>query len=125
MNKMDIKTLLQDLREEVSCPMCTSIYTDPKQLQCLHNFCLQCLKQWHGTSHGQDTIRCPKCQALNKVLESSDLKDLPTSFCLNGLIDVFAIKECKKSRVLCGNCEKKSSKTSYCFQCKWKIKTEK
>ena len=114
---MDIKTLLRDLREEVSCPVCTNIYTDPKQLQCLHSFCLQCLKQWHRTSHGGDTIRCPKCQALNKVPESGDMKDLPTSFYLNGLIDVLAIKECKNSQVQCGNCDKKSSETSYCFQC--------
>ena len=116
-NKMDITTLLRDLREEVSCPVCTNIYTDPKQLQCLHSFCLQCLKQWHRTSHGGDTIRCPKCQALNKVPESGDMKDLPTSFYLNGLIDVLAIKECKNSQVPCGNCNKKSSETFYCFQC--------
>ena len=114
---MDIKSLLHDLREEVSCPVCYNIYTDPKQLQCLHSFCLQCLQQWHRTSHGRDTIRCPKCQALNKVPESGDLKDLPTSFYLNGLIDVLAIKECKNSQVQCGNCDKKSSETSYCFQC--------
>ena len=114
---MDIKTLLHDLREEVSCPVCTNIYTDPKQLQCLHSFCLQCLQQWYRTSHGRDTIRCPKCQALNKVPESGDMKDLPTSFYLNGLIDVLAIKECKSSQVQCGNCDKKSSETSYCFQC--------
>ena len=114
---MDIKTLLHDLREEVSCPVCTNIYTDPKQLQCLHSFCLQCLKQWHRASHGGDTVRCPKCQALNKVPKSGDMKDLPTSFYLNGLIDVLAIKECKNSQVPCGNCDKKSSETSYCFQC--------
>ncbi|RMX39740.1 hypothetical protein pdam_00022326 [Pocillopora damicornis] len=78
-NDMDIKTLLHNLREEVSCSVCTTIFTDPKQLQCLHSFCLKCLKQWHRTSHGRDTIRCPKCQALNKVPESGDLKDLPTT----------------------------------------------
>ena len=114
---MDIKTLLHNLREEVSCSVCTNIFTDPKQLQCLHSFCAQCLKQWHRSSHGRDTIRCPKCQVLNKVPESGDLKDLPTSFYLNGLIDVLAIKECKNSQVPCGNCDKKSSETSYCFQC--------
>ena len=68
-------------------------------------------------SHGRDTIRCPKCQAVSRVPESGDLKDLPTSFYLNGLIDVLAIKECRNSQVKCGNCEKKSSETSYCFQC--------
>ena len=116
-DKMDIKTLLHNLREEVSCPVCTNIYTDPKHLPCLHTFCLQCLKQWHRTSHGRDTIRCPKCQAVSRVPESGDLKDLPTSFYLNGLIDVLAIKECKSSQVRCGNCDKMSSESSYCFQC--------
>ena len=72
-DKMDIKTLLHNLREEVSCPVCTNIYTDPKHLPCLHSFCLQCLKQWHRTSHGRDTIKCPKCQAVSRIPESGDL----------------------------------------------------
>ena len=114
---MDIKTLLHNLHEEVSCPVCTNIYTDPKHLPCLHSFCLQCLNHWHRSSHGRDTIRCPKCQVVSKVPESGDLKDLPTSFYLNGLIDLLAIKECKTSQVGCGNCQKKSSESSYCFQC--------
>ena len=114
---MDIKTLLHTLREEVSCSVCSAIFTDPKHLPCLHSFCLHCLKQWHRTSHGCDTIRCPKCQAVTRIPESGDLKDLPTSFYLNGLIDVLAIKECRSSQVRCGNCEKKSSETSYCFHC--------
>ena len=114
---MDIKTLLHNLREEVSCPVCTNVYTDPKHLPCLHTFCLHCLKHWHTTSHGRDTIRCPKCQAISRVPESGDLTDLPTSFYLNGLIDVLAIKECKTSQVRCGNCDKKSSESSYCFHC--------
>ena len=114
---MDIKTLLHNLREEVSCPVCTNIYTDPKHLPCLHSFCLQCLSHWHRSSHGRDTIRCQKCQAVSRVPDSGDLKDLPTSFYLNGLIDVLAIKECKTSQVGCGNCQKKSSESSYCFQC--------
>ena len=114
---MDIKMLLQNLREEVSCSVCSDIFTDPKHLPCLHSFCLHCLSQWHRTSHGCDTIRCPKCQAVSRVPESGDLKDLPTSFYLNGLIDILEIKECKSSQGRCGNCEKKSSGNSYCFQC--------
>ena len=114
---MDIKTLLHNLREEVSCSVCSNIFTDPKQLPCLHSFCLNCLKQWQRTSHGQDTIRCPNCQALSRVPETGDLKDLPTSFYLNGMIDMLAIKECKTNQVRCGNCDERRSETSYCFQC--------
>ena len=114
---MEIKTLLHNLREEVSCSVCASIFTDPKQLQCLHSFCLQCLTKWHRVSYSGDTIKCPNCQALSRVPRSGDLKDLPTSFYLNGMIDVLTIKECNSSQVRCGNCDKKSSESSYCFQC--------
>ena len=114
---MDIRTLFYNLREEVSCPVCSDLFKDPRQLPCLHSFCLHCLKHWHQTSGGQNAFRCPKCQALSRVPASGDLKDLPTSFYLNGLIDVLAIKECSTTQVTCGNCDKKSSEASYCFQC--------
>ena len=114
---MDIRTLFYNLREEVSCPVCSDLFKDPRQLPCLHSFCLHCLKHWHQTSGGQNAFRCPKCQALSRVPASGDLKDLPTSFYLNGMIDVLAIKECNTTQVTCGNCDKKSSEASYCFHC--------
>ena len=114
---MDLTTLFYNLREEVSCSVCSDLFTDPKHLSCLHSFCLKCLKGWYETCGGGDTIKCPKCQTLSRVPASGDLKDLPTSFYLNGLIDVLAIKECNKTQVKCGNCDKKRSEVSYCFQC--------
>ena len=57
---MDIKPLVHNLREEVSCSVCSNIFTDPKQLPCLHSFCLHCLQQWHRTSYGRDTARCTR-----------------------------------------------------------------
>ena len=116
-NIMDLTTLFYNLREEVSCSVCSDLFTDPKHLSCLHSFCLKCLKGWYETCGGGDAIRCPKCQTFSQVPASGDLKDLPTSFYLNGLIDVLAIKECKNTQVTCGNCDKKSSEASYCFQC--------
>ena len=114
---MDLTTLFYNLREEVSCSVCSDLFTDPKHLSCLHSFCLKCLNRWYETCGGGEAIKCPKCQTLSRVPASGDLKDLPTSFYLNGLIDVLAIKECKKTQVTCGNCDKKSSEASYCFQC--------
>ena len=114
---MDLKTLFHNLREEVSCSVCSDLFTDPKQLSCLHSFCFKCVKQWYETCGGGDAIKCPKCQTLSRIPASGDLKDLPTSFYLNGFIDVLAIKECKNTQLTCGNCDKKSSEASYCFQC--------
>ena len=114
---MDLTTLFYNLREEVSCSVCSDLFTDPKHLSCLHSFCLKCLKGWYETCGGGDAIRCPKSQTLSQVPASGDLKDLPTSFYLNGLIDVLAIKECSKTQFKCGNCDQKTSVASYCFQC--------
>ena len=114
---MDLTTLFHNLREEVSCSVGSDLFTDPKHLFCLHSFCLKCLKRWYETCGGGEAIKCPKCQTLSRVPSSGDFKDLPTSFYLNGLIDVLAIKECKRTQVTCGNCDKKSSEASYCFQC--------
>ena len=112
---------LDNLREEVSCPICSEIFTDPRHLSCLHSFCLHCLKRWHqtnqSTTNRQDVITCPTCQALSSVPRSCDLNDLPTSSYQNGLIDVLAIKECNNTQVTCGNCCEKSSEASYCFEC--------
>ena len=114
---MDLTTLFYNLREEVSCSVCSDIFTYPKHLSCLHSFCLKCLQQWYETCGGGEAIKCPKCQTFSRVPANGELKDLPTSFYLNGLIDVLAIKECKKTQVKCGNCDKKRSEVSYCFQC--------
>ena len=114
---MDLTTLFHNLREEVSCSVCSDLFTDPKQLSCLHSFCFKYVKQWYETCGGGDAIKCPKCQTLSRIPASGDLTDLPTSFYLNGFIDVLAIKECKNTQLTCGNCDKKSSEASYCFQC--------
>ena len=114
---MDIPKLLFNLREEASCPVCQDILRDPRYLPCLHSFCLNCLINWHPANGGQVDLRCPKCQVRSRVPASGDLKDLPTSFFLSGFIDALAIKESNNTQVTCGNCDKKSSKTSYCFEC--------
>ncbi|XP_068759301.1 E3 ubiquitin-protein ligase TRIM71-like [Montipora capricornis] len=114
---MNIPKLLFNLREEAACPVCQDILKDPRYLPCLHSFCLHCLINWHRASGGQVDLSCPKCQGRSRVPASGDLKDLPSSFFLSGFIDALAIKESDKTQVTCGNCDKRSSKTSYCFEC--------
>jgi len=52
-----------------------------------------------------------------RISGSGDLNALPTNFKINRLLDVLAIKECNTSGVKCGNCDKRSERSSYCFQC--------
>lgn len=118
----DVQARLDNIEEEVTCPVCTEIFTDPRNLPCLHSFCLQCLKQWYKKNQGTenpryDAITCPTCRGISNVPESGDLNDLPISFYLHGLIDVLAVKESSNTQVTCGNCGEKSLDSSYCFEC--------
>ena len=114
---MDIQTLLNNLHEEVSCSVCMSKYTDPKQLPCLHSFCLHCLNGIQRTSGRRDKIACPECRQEFNVPDNGNLAALPTNFRINSLLDVLAIKECNTTGVKCGNCDKRSKRSHYCFQC--------
>ena len=114
---MDIKTLLDNLHEEVSCSVCMTTFTDPKILPCLHSFCLHCLNGILRTSGRYDIFPCPECRKEVQVPSSGKLKDLPTNFRMNSLLDVLAIKECHTAGVKCANCDKSSRQSSYCFQC--------
>ena len=114
---MDIKTLLDNLNDQVSCSVCMCTFTDPKQLPCLHSFCLQCLNDIQRSSgvHGQ--ITCPECRRQFQIPGSGTPSVLPTNFRINSLLDVLTIKECSTANVKCGNCDKRSAQTLYCFQC--------
>ena len=114
---MDVPTLMYNLREEVTCSVCMQLYTNPKQLPCLHIFCLQCLNNLARTSAHSGKIKCPLCQREVDIPESGTLDTLPNCFHLKNLLDILAIKECDTAKVTCGNCEMKREEASYCFHC--------
>ena len=66
---IEIKTLLNNLHEEVSSSVCMNTFTDPKTLPCLHSFCLHCLsiRGIQRTSGLHDTITCPQCQRETRI----------------------------------------------------------
>ncbi|XP_053577555.1 E3 ubiquitin/ISG15 ligase TRIM25-like [Bombina bombina] len=56
-----------DLREELTCSICLSIYTDPVTLSCGHNFCLPCIESVLGTEEGSGVYTCPQCRETFKT----------------------------------------------------------
>ncbi|KAM4631659.1 E3 ubiquitin/ISG15 ligase TRIM25-like [Discoglossus pictus] len=53
--------MASDLREELKCCICLSIYTDPVTLPCGHNFCQDCInKTWDNQDKGDSS--CPECR---------------------------------------------------------------
>ncbi|KAE8574457.1 hypothetical protein XENTR_v10003438 [Xenopus tropicalis] len=52
-----------DLRDELSCSICLSIYTDPVSLPCGHYFCRGCIGAAWDTQGGSGAYSCPECRA--------------------------------------------------------------
>ena len=114
---MDLQTFLHNLREEVSCSVCMSPFTNPKILPCFHTFCLHCLNELQRTSGKHGEITCPECRKKFQVPGSGYPKDLPANFRMNSLLDAMVIQTCNIAGVKCGNCEKTSAQSFYCFKC--------
>ncbi|XP_068122678.1 E3 ubiquitin/ISG15 ligase TRIM25-like [Hyperolius riggenbachi] len=51
-----------DLSQELECPVCLTIYTDPVNLRCGHNFCRVCIDRVLDTQEGSGGYSCPECR---------------------------------------------------------------
>ncbi|KAM9296782.1 E3 ubiquitin/ISG15 ligase TRIM25-like [Gastrophryne carolinensis] len=51
-----------DVREELECSICLSIYTDPVTLGCGHNFCRACIDRALKVQDVSGAYNCPECR---------------------------------------------------------------
>ncbi|XP_046375566.2 RING finger protein nhl-1-like [Haliotis rufescens] len=91
--------VLQQLSDQhLSCSICMELYTDPKQLPCLHSFCKHCLsthilKKVAGS--GDVSFPCPMCRNMCKPTDPDPNKlmtwvdSFPDNFYIKNLMDTF------------------------------------
>ena len=44
------------------CGICFEFYTDPRMLQCLHSFCVKCVKKLLEEQGSETNLKCPTCE---------------------------------------------------------------
>ncbi|XP_013367453.1 PREDICTED: tripartite motif-containing protein 6 isoform X2 [Chinchilla lanigera] len=56
--------VLVDIREEVTCPICLELLTEPLSIDCGHSFCQACITENSEKSgrHQEQESSCPVCQ---------------------------------------------------------------
>ena len=116
---MEVQQLFKNLKKEAECPLCLETVKNPKTLPCLHSFCLVCLDKLAGFARRQlqTTIKCPVCQTSFQIPEGDTFNNLPTSFHLNRLVDVFALRDGSAQAQNCSSCDENNTATCYCFVC--------
>ena len=113
--------LAEDFEDELTCPVCLMLFTDPRTLPCgnSHNVCLECAKGlWQNKSNqvAANSITCPVCRA-NCVCHGG-VERLPLNLALKNMVE--KLEAAQKGKALgrkpsvrrkfkCDVCEKKAA----------------
>ncbi|XP_071501694.1 tripartite motif-containing protein 2-like [Diadema antillarum] len=106
-------TFHQISSQNLECPICLTLFNQPKSLACSHTFCKDCLQRIFQTQPSQQTITCPVCRKGTPV-PSGVVSKLQTNVPLRSLVDEVKIKS-----PTCTVCEMdgKSLAVSCCQDC--------
>ncbi|XP_053538856.1 E3 ubiquitin-protein ligase TRIM39 isoform X2 [Ictalurus punctatus] len=98
-------------KEQLQCPICLEVFTDPVTTPCGHNFCNSCLKQSWDTSQ---YYYCPYCK--EKFTKRPEIK---INITLREVADCFKKKTVSdKSQILCDFCtDVKQEALKSCLDC--------
>ena len=79
---------LRKLEEQLQCVVCLGTYIDPKQLQCHHTYCKECLMGLTKTDEqGKVSVTCPNCRQVTPVTDSG-VGGLQPAFQINNLLEI-------------------------------------
>ncbi|XP_040289990.1 E3 ubiquitin/ISG15 ligase TRIM25-like [Bufo bufo] len=104
-----------DLRDELNCSICLSLYTDPVSLRCGHNFCRSCIVSVLDAQEAGGVYSCPDCRA-----EYPERPALEKNRKLSNIVERFLSTQpdMEKTRTFCSYCTKSPvPAVKSCLQC--------
>ena len=108
---------LEELEEEITCPVCQEHFRDPKILPCLHYYCKECVRQLALRAGTNNPFACPECRR-ETVLPQNDSDQLPTAFFVNRMKELRTKmgKVQGKMEAVCEMCSRAKAE-AFCRQC--------
>ncbi|XP_068102547.1 E3 ubiquitin-protein ligase TRIM39-like [Hyperolius riggenbachi] len=102
-----------DLREELSCSICLSLYRKPVSLRCGHSFCQECLVAVLDTQDGTGVYTCPECRET--YLQRPHLENNRK---LSNIVESFqSAHHQEKAAAFCTYCDLPEPAVKVCLQC--------
>ena len=108
---------LEELDEEITCPVCQEHFRDPKILPCLHYYCKECVRQLALRAGTNRPFACPECRR-GTVLPQNDPNQLPTAFFVNRMKELRTKMEKVQGKMeaVCEMCSRAKAE-AFCRQC--------
>ncbi|XP_013867152.1 tripartite motif-containing 13 isoform X2 [Austrofundulus limnaeus] len=79
---------MEQLEEELTCPVCCGLFEDPRVLLCSHSFCKKCLE---GLLDGLRAPRTPlKCPTCRKESPHNGANSLQINYSLRAIVEKFS-----------------------------------
>lgn len=82
---------MEQLEEELTCPICCCLFEDPRVLLCSHSFCKKCLEGLLEGNRGSGfTFRTPfKCPTCRKETPHNGANSLQINYSLRGIVEKY------------------------------------
>ena len=80
------------IEKGLTCNICLNLLKEPKDLDCPHVFCLECLWQWVKK---KPTVECPECRYIT-VVPQGGLANLKTNLRLKNMVEDYVKGESTK-----------------------------
>ncbi|KAM3932839.1 E3 ubiquitin-protein ligase TRIM13 isoform 2-T2 [Leptodactylus fuscus] len=80
---------MEVLEEELTCPICCSLYDDPRVLPCAHNFCRKCLEgvlEGNSRQIWRPSFKCPTCR---KEISTMGVNSPQVNYLLKGIVEKY------------------------------------
>lgn len=80
---------MEQLEEELTCPVCCGVFEDPRVLLCSHSFCKKCLEgllEGHRGPGFRPPLKCPTCR---KETPHNGANTLQVNYSLRGIVEKF------------------------------------
>ncbi|KAM4632186.1 E3 ubiquitin/ISG15 ligase TRIM25-like [Discoglossus pictus] len=103
-----------DVREELNCSICLSIYTDPVILTCGHNFCQVCIGRVLDTQEGSGVYTCPECRETFNTRPAVQ-RNLKLRNIMTLLLPTHSKQE--ETGIFCTYCDSPVPATKSCLMC--------
>ncbi|XP_077130170.1 E3 ubiquitin/ISG15 ligase TRIM25-like [Ranitomeya variabilis] len=104
-----------ELRKELNCSICLSLYTDPVSLRCGHNFCRSCIVSVLDAQEAAGGYSCPDCRAEHPKRPALEKKRK-----LENIVEHFSSTQpgMEETRIFCTYCTKSPvPAVRTCLQC--------
>src|SRR6218665_3067398 len=95
----------EHLREITECPICMSVFTDPRMLPCIHTFCAECLNRTGEAEQKKpgDKIPCPLCRK-EFFIPANGMNGVQKNFFMENLLVYKTTLQMESTTIICDVC---------------------